>query len=267
VFRHATAWLRDRGRAPFFLFLHTYDVHDRCPFQEHTNVRAFVPWDDLDAAGTARLLSYYDDLIAETDTRIGTLLAEIDALGRREDTIIVITSDHGELFNEHGDRGHGCKPLYDPLVRVPLLIRYPAGFEPRAPGRSPVGIVDVAPTILKLLGLPQPATMTGAPLPGFGTEEQPRPVVVACNDYVAVRHGSLKLMATKDAPDQNKLFDLTHDPGETDNLFSGRRAETDPLLGLAQQHWAESLVAEPKSAPHELDAETKERLRALGYEP
>lgn len=267
VFRRGTAWLRDRGSAPFFLFLHTYDVHDRCPFQEVTKGRDAIPWDDLDDTAHARLLAYYDDLIAETDTRVGALLAEIDALGLRDNTIIVITSDHGELFNEHGERGHGCKPLYEPLIRVPLLIRYPARLEPRAPGRAPVGLVDVAPTILNLLGLPQPDSMTGAPLPGFGAADTTRPVLAACDNDVVVRQGGLKLIATKDAPDRRKLFDLTHDPGETDNLFTARHAEMDPLLGLAEQHWAESLAAEPKSAAHELDAETRERLRALGYEP
>ena len=268
VFRRATAWLRDRGQTPFFLFLHTYDVHDRCPFRRETKGNPAVPWDNLDEEGNVRLLSYYDDLIADTDTRVGAFLDEIDQLGLRDNTLIVVTSDHGEFFNEHGKRGHGCMPLYEPLIRVPLLVRYPARLAPRGPDRHPVSLVDVAPTILKLLEVPQPDRMKGVPLPGLGTPEgDTRPVVVACDDYVAVRQSALKLMASSTAPDQPLLFDLERDPGEKENLFAARSGDAQSLLGLAQQHWREASAVAQQSPARTLDAETKERLRALGYDP
>jgi arylsulfatase A-like enzyme len=268
VFQRGTEWLRERGQAPFFLFLHTYDVHDRCPFQRTTNGRQALAWDDLDAEGYTRLLSYYDDLIAEADARVGALLSEIDRLGLRDNTVVIITSDHGELFNEHGKRGHGCMTLYDGLIRVPLLIRYPARLAPRAPGRDPVGLVDVAPTILELVGVKQPDSMTGAPLPGVGAGEGgTRPVLVSCDDEIAVRQGELKLIASKANAGTRQLFNIANDPAENENVMEGQKEQARSMLNLVEEHAKISDAPTPAETPREIDAETKERLRALGYEP
>jgi choline-sulfatase len=266
VFRRGTEWLRDRGRAPFFLFLHTYDVHDRCPFQLQTKGKQDQAWDTLDAAGHARLLAYYDDLIAETDTRVGVLLRELDSVGLKDNTLVIITSDHGELFNEHKQRGHGCtNTLFEEMIRVPLLMRYPKRIKPRPAERRPVSLIDVAPTILRLLDLPPAPTMTGVSLPGFGGgQDGTRPVLIACDHQVAVRQGALKLIASKKQPGPTWLFDVERDPGEMQNLFTPEQAE--PLLRIAAEHWKSSSVASD-SAPRDLDPETKERLRALGYNP
>lgn len=265
VFRRGTEWLRARGRAPFFLFLHTYDVHDRCPFQRKTKGTLDQPWDTLDGADHARLLAYYDDLIAETDTRVGVLLRELDSLGLRDNTLVIITSDHGELFNEHQQRGHGCSnTLFEELIRVPLLMRYPRRIKPR-PEERPVSLIDVAPTILTLLDLPPAPTMTGGPLPGVGNgNDSTRPVLIACDQQVAVRQGALKLIASTKPKGPTWLFDVERDPGEKQSLFTPEQAE--PLLRIAAEHWKSASVA-PPSEPRDLDPETKERLRALGYNP
>lgn len=266
VFRRGTEWVRERGRAPFFLFLHTYDVHDRCPFQNKTRGNINAPWDDLDTADHARLLAYYDDLIAETDTRVGAFLRELDVLGLRDSTLVIITSDHGEFFNEHDLRGHGCRnTLFEDGIRVPLLIRYPSRVKPGGSNDRPVSLVDVAPTILTLLDLPPAPTMTGMPLPGFGpANDGTRPVLIACDNDVAVRQGALKLITSNDPSKRQWLFDVERDPGEKKNLFTPEQAE--PLLRIAAEHWKRSSVA-PQGEPHDLDPDTKERLRALGYDP
>lgn len=266
VFRRGTEWLRDRGRAPFFLFLHTYDVHDRCPFQPK-DLPSNLPWIRLDDAGYARLLAYYDDLIAETDARVGTFLAELDALGLRDGTLVIITSDHGELFKEHGQEGHSCNnDLYEPLVRVPLMMRFPSRIKPAPPRPEPVALVDVAPTILQLLGVPQPSTMSAAPLPGLRRDvpESARAVLVTCDHQVAVRQGALKLIASQKPTDPPRLFDIERDPGEKENLYTPEKAA--PLQRIAEQHWKDASLTPPE-APREIDPETKERLRALGYNP
>ncbi|MBV8757223.1 MAG: sulfatase-like hydrolase/transferase [Deltaproteobacteria bacterium] len=103
----------------------------------------------------------YDSEIASLDTQIGRLLRELDASGQLAHTIVVIASDHGEGFGEHGYYFHG-RSLYDDQIRVPLLIAVPGGA-----GRvidAPVSLVDIAPTLLDLVGMSVPSGMNGRSL-------------------------------------------------------------------------------------------------------
>jgi arylsulfatase A-like enzyme len=265
VFRRATAWLRDRGQSPFFLFVHTYEVHDRCPFGKLTP-KGFVPWPRVPEQNRERLLAFYDDLIAGADQRIAGLLAELDALGLAEGTIVAVTSDHGEFFSEHGMRGHGnrAKP-YEEIGRVPLIFRYPARFKARGAVREPVSLIDVAPTILSLLGVAPPTSMRGDVLPGLGRAyfSRPRPVYVVSDNILAVRQDNLKLITSKQKQFPDELYDLEKDPTEQRNLFIEEPAAAS-LIKLADDFW-EAHSPTPVELP-DLDPETKERLRALGYE-
>jgi arylsulfatase A-like enzyme len=164
----AISWL-DAGRAkqderPFFLFVHLFDVHDPYkppkefdrfgdpayagPIDEaHAHptaegVKAGMPAEDL-----ARLVSLYDGGIAFVDSQIGRLLDHLDAAGLAENTLVILTADHGEEFFEHGDVGHR-QQLYRESIAVPLILRQKGKLAPNARIAENVGLVDVVPTIL-----------------------------------------------------------------------------------------------------------------------
>jgi arylsulfatase A-like enzyme len=271
VFRRAEAWLRANTHRPFFLFVHTYDVHDRCPFVPPGSGE-FGGWPELDAERQTALQQHYRDLIAETDGRVGGLLAALAASGTADRTLIVVTSDHGEALSEHGQRGHSCslRP-YEEVSRVPLILqgggRVPAGQRID----TPVSLIDVAPTILSLLDIAPPAWMAGRPLPGLGLAhpDPPSPVVVRCDHQMALRVGDAKLLTTYGAPERDELYDLAGDPGEARNRAAADADALARLRALAATAWMPSqFPPQAKPAPVDettLDPAARERLRALGY--
>jgi len=276
VFRRATEWLRRSHGAPFFLFVHTYDVHDRCPFFQPDIVtpdaKPFYGGPSVDRADHQKVSDYYDQMIEETDRRLAGLLAAVDALGLRDDTLVIVISDHGEGFSEHGLSAHGCdmKP-YEELARVPLLVRFPG----RAPAgervAAPVSLIDVVPSILALLGLPREPKMAGGVLPGLGLPSTPgpsEPVYDHCGAVLAVWRGQHKLITWRDRRQSDEIYDLSQDPNERTNLGS-----SDPnaaaLAADAEAFWKTALIQPNAPATNaqkpELDDATRQRLRDLGY--
>lgn len=266
VFGRARRWLRERGRAPFFLFVHTYDVHDRCPF--------------LNAAGTAmvfaneserqRILRYYDELISKTDGLVGALMAELASLGLDRTTLVVVTSDHGEGFGEHRVVGHGdwARP-YEPIIHVPLILRYPGVIAAGQRVTTPVSLIDVAPSILSLLKVPNTAKTDGGILPGLpgGATVPARPLYAQSGEMLAVRDGRYKLITSRSGAFVDEVYDLETDPGEQHNIATTNSGVTTSLREHAKQFWqrAAPSTGTPPKMDH-LDSDTKERLRALGYQ-
>lgn len=266
VFERAAAWLRDRGQAPFFLFVHTYEAHDRCPFLKQPGGQLIV-WDPLPPARHAELLAYYDDLIARTDGLLGAFLHRVETMGLSERTLVVVTSDHGEAFSEHGERGHGdTMQPFEEVTRVPLLFRNPKKLPSGKRIDDPVSLIDVAPTILALVGLPPPPSMTGDVLPGISKSGPARPVYVVTKSALAVRYGDLKLIRSNDGKTPDRIYDLASDPGERKNLDTADPERFSELRRLAiaflDRHGG--ATPQPDRRP-DLDPQTKERLRALGY--
>lgn len=137
-----------QGR-PFFAFLNMFDAHD--PYDP--------PPEFLEAVSgpNPRTLDRYHGSIRFVDDVTGRLLRELDRRGVLENTIVVITSDHGEQFGEHGLTLHG-NSLYRQAIHVPLLVRYPAAAPSGIRVTTPVTIRDVPATVLALAGIPQAAT-------------------------------------------------------------------------------------------------------------
>lgn len=270
VFQRADQWLRIYGDRPFFLFVHTYDVHDRCPFIP-PDAGGFGTWPPLDDATQAKLQAHYRDLIARTDGRLGTLLETLRDVGADERTIVIVTSDHGEGLSEHDQRGHSCKLRpYEEIVRVPLLVRDPRRPEP-ARITTPVSLIDIAPTVLGLLDIARPDWMRGHLLPGLGlpSPQPPAPVTVLCDRELALRDGADKLIATYGAADRDELYDIVADPHEATNRAATAPTTLQALRDLAKRAWQPSQFSpEPAANPVEaqpLDPAARERLRALGY--
>jgi arylsulfatase A-like enzyme len=167
----AIRWLEERkgAAAPFFLFAHYFDVHyDFAPPEERYAARFwpdgrrpringddFFLRDDVNAAMPAADLagvkSYYDGEILWVDEQVGRLLKRVDEIGLRDDTLVVVVSDHGDEFFEHGAKGHR-QNLFEPTLEVVTMARLPGKLPAGRRVAPRISLVDVAPTIVDLTG-------------------------------------------------------------------------------------------------------------------
>jgi arylsulfatase A-like enzyme len=188
-------WLEPRPAGRFFAYLHFMDVHwpyDPPPpyaemFGTYPTSIDFdnVDWNELrqlirafrarfTEADLEQMIARYDGGTRYVDDEIGRLLDHLAAAGRLDDTLIVVTSDHGEEFMEKGRIGHG-RHLYDVLLKVPLVIRFPGHWAAGRVVRDQVRLVDVLPTVLEAVGVPAPGEMSGHSLIGLIETGRPDP--------------------------------------------------------------------------------------------
>jgi arylsulfatase A-like enzyme len=266
VFAKATKWLQQHSKAPFFLFVHTYDVHDRCPFKLG---QPMLPIPDRGPDARREVVDYYADLVAKTDRLFGSFLDDLDKMGLGRDTLVMVVSDHGDAFWEHGFQDHGCglKP-YEELIKVPLMIRWPAAVPQGRQVADPVSLVAVAPTILEALRMPKASGMPQSPLPGLNLHDgrAPEEVFVYCDGALAVRTSQYKLITSRGHSFPDEVYDLIKDPGEMQNIVASVPAVEETYRGYAAQYW--NVTPSQKSAAKgaaKIDDATRERLRALGY--
>jgi arylsulfatase A-like enzyme len=289
--REALAFLEQTHDGPFFLFLHYFDVHydyvppeeiwrrfdpdyrgdlTAVPFSNDRRIHREMPERELQ-----HLRALYDGEIFFTDHYVGRLLEALDRLGLADDTLVVLSSDHGEEFFEHGGKGHR-KNLFDEVLKIPLLMRLPdrAGAGLRI--ASQVALIDVMPTLLDLLGLPIPAEVQGRSLvpelrgdAGESGEVLARLVLPGTLSSVALRTPEWKLVV-RDGTEPPQLYDLLSDPREAQPLsgdaHAARLAEARARLSrfeAAEQQLAERLPA--SNVEIELPSELREALEQLGY--
>jgi arylsulfatase A-like enzyme len=221
-----------------------------------------------------RLRELYHEEVRYADARFGEFLDALRWLGLYEDSLIVLTSDHGEEFGEHGGLEHG-KTLFDESLRIPLVVRYPGGREAGAEEPRPVSLVDVAPTVLAAAGLSTPGNLDGSPLPTPRARAAARPLYTAVApaqhhlsplpriDLQALRTADLKCIEDRGAG-RYLVFDLDADPGERKPL-AAESVGAQRCLG-ALRRWQLSRQAIPDDVPREeAGDEVMDRLRALGY--
>lgn len=287
----AVAWLQEHRGERFFMWVHWFHPHKPyAPPDEYA--RRFS--DDSDAGsawkakdlmevwqGTremppeevARLRDLYDGEVAFSDAQLGLLLEELKNLGVYDRTLIVFTSDHGEVLYEH-DRyfGHDIM-LYEPSMRVPLIIRKP-GWEPSTVSGL-VQLIDMMPTTLRALGIETDAPLEGADLAPVIRGEEPATTKIALSlsyppekkslPKYGLRTEGWKLILNETGNGRRReLYDLSKDPGEEVNL-----AEEDPeRAGALESYylsWAEAVEARGQESHPVLDDEALENLRSLGY--
>jgi choline-sulfatase len=246
----ALAWLDNiRGRR-FFLWVHLFEPH--APYGN--------PSDPAERRRPAQ--ARYDDEVAEADRQAGRV---IDALGAdRASTIVVVAADHGEAFGEHGEIGHSLF-VYDTTLRVPLVMAGP-GVPPGRTSDVPVDLIDVAPTVMRLLGVTpfdtdgvdlQPALAGGTLSPRDLYAESFAPLLdFGWSPLRSMRSGRWKFVA---APSP-ELYDLETDPGETVNVVTSNAEVAAPMLDQVQRFSGTELTAQAASDPEALA-----RLQALGY--
>lgn len=296
-------WSAGGRKQPFFVFLHMWDVHyDYVPPAEYVSLFDPDYAGDLDATGfegnprlvtgmpsrdLQHLIALYDGEIRFTDDHLARIVARLREMGVLDDTVLIVTADHGDEFFEHGQKGH-AKTLYDEVLRVPLVIRYPHGIAAGQRVAGQVRLMDVAPTVLGLAGVPQPAGFAGAKLAPehravdltayvTGTSRPPLPALVAIgsNRWLGAQQHSVrttraKLIRNERAPpnaSETELYDIEKDPGERRNL-RGSAAEPALLSALAPK--LDASLADARAARlgavELVPAPRHEaRLRALGY--
>ena len=273
VTQAAFEFLRTYGDERFLLYLHYMDLHQ-------------YTYSEASALFGSSYSDAYDNAVHWTDQNIGALLLELDELGLRDRTVVVIASDHGEEFLEHGSEGH-AKTLYREVTEVPWILSLPFRLEPGVVVETRVENVDIWPTLLDLLGLPALPKADGrsrlplieAALQGAPTPDDSAPAFAhldrrwhlaegGSKPIVAVTQGPHRLILTESPEDGQvvELFDHRVDPGEANNI-----ATDHPELGARLLKQAAAYRDLPPldwgAAPVQVEISDLDRgqLKALGY--
>jgi arylsulfatase A-like enzyme len=296
----AERWVQLNRDHRFFLFLHTYDIHTpyrppkpfRGMFHDAPYTGSFVPdGKNMTALSLGRtevspedrthIVALYDEGIRYTDAELGGFLDFIDTrLGILDETVVVILSDHGEEFGEHGSYLH-WQIYHQPNLHVPLVVRVPGASGARI--ATPVETIDVTPTLLDLLGLPALPGAEGRslvpmmeraaaalPLPFASAESAPRPALawppvpteIPTRSVIDGRYQLLVDVRT----DSVRLFDLEDDPFATRDVAALHPEVAARLLAGWKRWYADNAGEIIQPGPEvELPEKTRRRLRELGY--
>lgn len=285
-------WFAARDERPFFAFVHLWDVHyDFTPPPPYD--RLFGPdyegWVDgrnfffderirpgMDARDLERLIALYDGEIAWTDAYVARIRDELERAGVLDDTLIVVTADHGTEFFEHGWKGHRTT-LYDEVIHVPLIVRFPRAVEAGTRVAAQTRAVDVAPTILDLCRVEPFADVSGSSLLGLLRDPAARagPGHRAISELdsvgrslISVRDAQWKVIGDR-LRATTRTYDRVADPREARPIADPSAALVQASLraleaaglelqALAAVHAGEHAAARP---PPEVDRQ----LRDLGY--
>ena len=272
---------------PLFVFFHTYEVHS--PYDPPADLKeSFGKYESSFETSSANLVAHahragvlsnqdldhvrarYDEGIVHADRVLESLFSSLRDLGRLNNAIVVVTSDHGEEFGEHGGLVHRDL-LYDELLRVPMIFWGPAlptGVTAPASASS----LDIAPTLASCAGLEVPDSWHGRDLlcsdggPNEASAESRTLFSQYGNRRYSARTDRWKLIVTRlDDGLSDELFDLQADPGETRNVTE-EAPEVVQSLTRDLRRWRAGLTTVSGDAsPVELDPEERERLEALGY--
>ncbi len=288
---HVFGWLAQNAQQRFFLYVHYIDPHipydPPSPWREEFAQDHGFPIFNARKERVGRDL--YDAEIAYTDVAIRELADELKRLGVWDETLLVLTSDHGEEFFEHEVIGHGFS-LFQPVVKVPLIMRGP-GVPPGHSVAAPVQIVDLPATVLDVAGIGDGSFGDGRSFAAalhtddwaadyeyfleneFGPDDSNQRAFV----FTGIRKGRWKLVLTEqnayfppqnEANDSEALYDLAADPNETNNVIHmpEHRALVEQLLGKLREH-AEFLYATGfrDVEPAAISPEIRANLEALGY--
>jgi arylsulfatase A-like enzyme len=246
VIARATNWLAANKQRPIFLWVHLQDAHAPYP-------------------------TSYDHAVASTDAAVGKVVSFLRSQSIYDDALIVIASSQGESLGAHGEETHGIF-LYDETIRVPLVLKLPKNQMAGKQIRNRARLLDIAPTVLAVAGLPTPAQMQGQSLmriaqassqndqPAYSRSELPQQGF-GCSLLESWRAGKyLYIRAPKP-----ELYDLSLDPNATHNLAQSSKATLETMASQLQS-LDNRLGNEPgKSAGSELTSGEMQKLASLGY--
>src|SRR5262245_46171310 len=277
----ALAWLAAApAGTPWFLWVHYYDPHG--PYDPPKGYRRLVRPEESGPAGTplAHEIAGYDGEIRFVDEQLARLVGAADERFGAQRTLLVVAADHGEGLMTHGWMEHGVN-LYEELVRTVLLVRHPGRVRGGQRVEEPVGLIDVAPTVLGLLGVDAtPLDPEGEDLSAVLVEgahprsdrtlffqrrlytQRDQREWPASGVMLGIRRGDWKYVM---APGEHttELFDLRGDPGETHNLLA-QEGQVAARLAAAVDAWA-AAQGVGTAGIQQIGADDAARLRALGY--
>jgi len=298
-------WLEKNASAPFFLFINYFDPHApynppssfhspfKGPYDGDVDFSTFGPHQimlgevsPLNEQNKQRAIDLYDSEILYMDHHLGKLLDRLEAFGVLDNSLMIITSDHGESFGEHEIWGHGGLPV-ESQIRVPLIIQYPPKIKKPRRIADQIQTTSIFSTILKNLDIPLPPVTEhkgfGIDLlsVGEGERNQPPEYTFAERFIPSEYRGMLRsnhwkyLQKTIDRDNGKEIlewvFDLKHDPYELTNLL-GRDTKKDDSLRSAFSQFVKEIAHEgselrklPAAPPKELGEGMRESLKALGY--
>ena len=266
-------FLTGTGGHPFFLYMHYMDVHQYL-------------YSDASPVYGSSFSDIYDSALHWVDQNVGVLVAELKSAGLLDNTVIIIASDHGEAFFEHGGEGH-ARNLYWEVQNVPLIIAPPIAIEGGIVVEEPVANIDIWPTILDLLGLPElpdaegrsllPLVLASAGGEESGGEELRGRTLFAqldrnwgrdsgeTDEVLSLRKEPYRFIYSRNHSDEPRLFDHSSDPvelqdlsGSASDLVEEFELEAEEFLARAERSWEVREI--------ELDEMMRAQLRALGYD-
>jgi arylsulfatase A-like enzyme len=282
--RRFLKWLDGNQPQRFFSLLHYFDIHwpycpppssrgtfdvgggevDFCRGSRKLRIAIRRGEVELTEADLQTMIALYDEELLTLDRTLATLFEDLRKRQLWDNTLVIITSDHGEEFLEHGSIGHK-NSLYDELIRVPVIIRPPADWRVERGGLSDALIEsrDVVATIEDAAGL-ETTTSARSLLPWLedSTPEEREFVVSESSAYLAARTRTMKLILSRE-DDTAVLYDLEADPLETASIAADRPAEVARLKSLLAR-WRGDLHITPPTLDT-VDDKTTRGLQAIGY--
>ena len=295
-------WLEENKSKPFLLFIHCYDIHDpytppapyNTIFHDFTYAGNFVPSTENMQAAAWRgmgvsdedlhhIKALYDGGIRYTDDKIGEFLSYLQEAGLQDNSLIIITSDHGEEFREHGSFLH-WKLYFRPNLHVPLIMHMPNYPKKKITIRELVQSIDILPTILDVAHLPPHSNAQGRtllPMIKRNSTFLGRFWVHLLHSFSKDENTSIAIDSIKNIPHHFsiisdcyqliyniksgsiQLFDLRNDPLAQNNITNNHKTTVKQLLSKLNQ--INNALPRYKTSTFILDAETREQLETLGY--
>jgi arylsulfatase A-like enzyme len=264
---------------PTFLYVHYIDPH--APYSPPSPYDTAFEADTNPSRGDApseadRAIALYDGEILFTDTEIARLFDGLEEEHVTDNAIIVVTSDHGEEFQEHGAYGHS-RTLYEEVLHVPFLLVWPGHVEHGSTSSSMVSLIDVMPTLLGLINLQCPEHCQGVEFAG-GDDEIDHTASDTLFAQLLIDRFSLEMIRSNDMKyirhlrgphkGRDELYDLRVDPAEQADLTDHEDPRVEPLraaidrMGDATRSVGRNIGVR---RPGHIDDTTLEALRALGY--
>ena len=293
LLRLANNFISDHADRPFFLYLHFIDMHDywfpqhlfdgvdpettelspsllslanmKIPEAYETLAKVLNQPGGLTNRDLQHLQDVYDRRLTDTDRVIGELARHVADANLTDETLIVITSDHGEQFLEHGRLVHGGDAFYNELIHIPFVVSNPRLYPKTITSSTPMTSIDFAPTLLDLMGLDIPDIYQGESLADRHDEDR---VVFATDGRTWKALNREWSYIVSEALGREELYNLVADPGETENL-----ADREPEIVEMGRNQVLQMIAECAQHPYlainvdeiEMPDEQMERLRSLGY--
>jgi arylsulfatase A-like enzyme len=264
----AVRWIDQSQNKNIFLFLNYFDPHYPynppddfvTPFFQK-NPQTFDQLPDLQ-----KIIASYDGEILYMDYHIGKLLENLKANNQYDNSMIIVTADHGDLLGEHGKFGHG-KYLWQEEIHVPLFIKYPVGEISPRKSNLRIQLTDILPLICERLGIDIPENIQGDVPP-----EIKHPIVAETYPLKAMgQDGFWRAILEKDykflwnSENNHRLFNLRNDPAEQFNLIEQKPQVAARMLSNMERYLADLPEPYPVSPEQEIDEDTKKALESLGY--